>query len=150
MIEKKKNRFISSEKLSIPFVNPQLEKLWTYGLTSLYFYKGWCYHVEVIVRKQNQYIAYVVYPLDLFGEVSVTNIFTSIVANVLGFMAPCVFYVWRICESLPLILKLAKVCLTASKLGEIIWIGTAVPYYDVLFLHSSNSHFLKPTKKLSK
>jgi ribulose-bisphosphate carboxylase large chain len=32
-----------------------------------------------IVGKENQYIAYVAYPLDLFEEGSVTNMFTSIV-----------------------------------------------------------------------
>ncbi|KAL1341622.1 hypothetical protein AAHE18_09G100400 [Arachis hypogaea] len=46
--------------------------VWTDGLTSL---------------DQNQYIAYVAYPLDLFEEGSVTNMFTSIVGNVFGLKA---------------------------------------------------------------
>ena len=37
--------------------------------------------------EENQYIAYVAYPLDLFEEGSVTNLFTSIVGNVFGFKA---------------------------------------------------------------
>ena len=37
--------------------------------------------------EDNQYIAYVAYPLDLFEEGSVTNILTSIVGNVFGFKA---------------------------------------------------------------
>ena len=35
----------------------------------------------------HQYIAYVAYPIDLFEEGSVTNLFTSIVGNVFGFKA---------------------------------------------------------------
>ncbi|KAM3744748.1 hypothetical protein ACB098_06G075400 [Castanea mollissima] len=37
--------------------------------------------------QENQFIAYVAYPLDLFEEGSVTNMFTSIVGNVFGFKA---------------------------------------------------------------
>uniref|UniRef100_A0A251VF71 Ribulose bisphosphate carboxylase large chain n=1 Tax=Helianthus annuus TaxID=4232 RepID=A0A251VF71_HELAN len=37
--------------------------------------------------EDNQFIAYVAYPLDLFEEGSVTNMFTSIVGNVFGFKA---------------------------------------------------------------
>ena len=37
--------------------------------------------------EENQFIAYVAYPLDLFEEGSVTNLFTSIVGNVFGFKA---------------------------------------------------------------
>ncbi|CAN6445158.1 unnamed protein product [Victoria cruziana] len=53
--------------------------VWTDGLTSLDRYKGRCYHIEPVAGEENQYIAYVAYPLDLFGEGSVTNMFTSIV-----------------------------------------------------------------------
>ncbi|KAL5580662.1 hypothetical protein UlMin_013104 [Ulmus minor] len=56
--------------------------VWTDGLTSLDRYKGRCYHIEPVVGEKNQYIAYVAYPLDLFEEGSVTNMFTSIVGNV--------------------------------------------------------------------
>ncbi|KAL4619812.1 hypothetical protein ACB092_06G107500, partial [Castanea dentata] len=50
-------------------------------------YKGRCYHIEPVAGEKNQFIAYVAYPLDLFEEGSVTNMFTSIVGNVFGFNA---------------------------------------------------------------
>ncbi|KAJ4742144.1 Ribulose bisphosphate carboxylase large chain [Rhynchospora pubera] len=53
--------------------------VWTDGLTSLDRYKGRCYHIEPVAGEEDQYIAYVAYPLDLFEEGSVTNMFTSIV-----------------------------------------------------------------------
>ncbi|KAL8234911.1 hypothetical protein R6Q59_021011 [Mikania micrantha] len=93
--------------------------VWTDGLTSLDRYKGRCYGIEPVPGEDNQYIAYVAYPLDLFEEGSVTNMFTSIVGNVFGFSKPCVLYVWKICESLLRMLKLSKVRLTVSKLREI-------------------------------
>ncbi|CAN6454789.1 unnamed protein product [Victoria cruziana] len=43
--------------------------VWTNGLTSLDHYKGRCYHIEPIAREENQYIAYVAYPLDLLKKV---------------------------------------------------------------------------------
>ncbi|KAK9663462.1 hypothetical protein RND81_O281900 [Saponaria officinalis] len=61
--------------------------VWTDGLTSLDRYKGRCYHIEPVAGEENQYICYVAYPLDLFEEGSVTNMFTSIVGNVFGFKA---------------------------------------------------------------
>ncbi|CAN6440742.1 unnamed protein product [Victoria cruziana] len=61
--------------------------VWTDGLTSLDRYKGRCYHIEPVAGEENQYIAYVAYPLDVFEEGSVTNMFTSIVGNVFGFKA---------------------------------------------------------------
>ncbi|KAL5067326.1 hypothetical protein RYX36_018213 [Vicia faba] len=39
---------------------------------------GRCYEIEPVPRVDNQFIAYVAYPLDLFEEGSVTNMFTSI------------------------------------------------------------------------
>ncbi|KAK4414754.1 Ribulose bisphosphate carboxylase large chain [Sesamum alatum] len=60
--------------------------VWIYGL-SLDRYKGRCYHIESVLGETNQYICYVGYPLDLFEEGSVTNMFTSIVGNVFGFKA---------------------------------------------------------------
>ena len=92
--------------------------VWTDGLTSLDRYKGRCYHIEPVAGEESQFIAYVAYPLDLFEEGSVTNMFTSIVGNVFGFR-PCARYVWRICESLLLTLKLSKAHRMASKLREI-------------------------------
>eukprot|EP01018_Ginkgo_biloba_P024374 Gb_37464 [translate_table: standard] len=61
--------------------------VWTDGLTSLDRYKGRCYDIEPVPGEENQFIAYVAYPLDLFEEGSVTNLFTSIVGNVFGFKA---------------------------------------------------------------
>ncbi|CAN6472613.1 unnamed protein product [Victoria cruziana] len=58
--------------------------MWTDGLTSLDRYKGRCYHIKPIAGEENQYIAYVAYPLDLFEEGSITNMFTSFVDNVFG------------------------------------------------------------------
>jgi ribulose 1,5-bisphosphate carboxylase large subunit-like protein len=61
--------------------------VWTDGLTSLDRYKGRCYDIEPVAGEDNQYIVYVAYPIDLFEEGSVTNLFTSIVGNVFGFKA---------------------------------------------------------------
>ncbi|THG10007.1 hypothetical protein TEA_024123 [Camellia sinensis var. sinensis] len=61
--------------------------VWTDGLTSLDRYKGRCYHIKPVAGEESQFIAYVAYPLDLFEEGSVTNMFTSIVGNVFGFKA---------------------------------------------------------------
>ena len=61
--------------------------VWTDGLTQLDRYKGRCYDIEPVPGEDNQFIAYVAYPLDLFEEGSVTNLFTSIVGNVFGFKA---------------------------------------------------------------
>jgi len=61
--------------------------VWTDGLTSLDRYKGRCYDIEPVAGEDNQYICYIAYPIDLFEEGSVTNLFTSIVGNVFGFKA---------------------------------------------------------------
>jgi ribulose-bisphosphate carboxylase large chain len=61
--------------------------VWTDGLTSLDRYKGRCYDIEPVPGEDNQYIAYIAYPVDLFEEGSMTNLFTSIVGNVFGFKA---------------------------------------------------------------
>jgi ribulose-bisphosphate carboxylase large chain len=61
--------------------------VWTDGLTNLDRYKGRCYDIEPVAGEDNQYIVYVAYPIDLFEEGSVTNLFTSIVGNVFGFKA---------------------------------------------------------------
>ncbi|TYI19821.1 hypothetical protein ES332_A07G191800v1 [Gossypium tomentosum] len=53
--------------------------MWTDGLTSLDRYEGRCYDIEPVPGEEDQYICYVAYPLDLFEEGSVTNMFTSIV-----------------------------------------------------------------------
>ena len=61
--------------------------VWTDGLTSLDRYKGRCYDIEPIPGEENSFFAYVAYPIDLFEEGSVTNLFTSVVGNVFGFKA---------------------------------------------------------------
>jgi ribulose-bisphosphate carboxylase large chain len=61
--------------------------VWTDGLTSLDRYKGRCFDIEPVAGEDNQYICYIAYPIDLFEEGSVTNLFTSIVGNVFGFKA---------------------------------------------------------------
>jgi len=61
--------------------------VWTDGLTNLDRYKGRCFDIEAVAGEENQYICYVAYPIDLFEEGSVTNLFTSIVGNVFGFKA---------------------------------------------------------------
>ncbi|KAK4338971.1 hypothetical protein RND71_040433 [Anisodus tanguticus] len=61
--------------------------IWMDGLTSLDRYKGRCYCIECVVGEKDQYIAYVAYPLYLFEEGYVTNMFTSIVGNAFGFKA---------------------------------------------------------------
>ncbi|TYH45954.1 hypothetical protein ES332_D11G301900v1 [Gossypium tomentosum] len=61
--------------------------VWADGLTSLDRYKGRCYHIEPVPREEDQYICYVAYPLDIFEEGFVTNMFTSIVGNLFGFKA---------------------------------------------------------------
>jgi ribulose-bisphosphate carboxylase large chain len=61
--------------------------VWTDGLTNLDRYKGRCYDIEPVAGEENQYIAYIAYPVDLFEEGSVTNLLTSIVGNVFGFKA---------------------------------------------------------------
>jgi len=61
--------------------------VWTDGLTQLDKYKGRCYDLEPVPGEENQYIAYIAYPIDLFEEGSVTNLLTSIVGNVFGFKA---------------------------------------------------------------
>ncbi|KAM0932004.1 putative ribulose-bisphosphate carboxylase [Dioscorea sansibarensis] len=92
--------------------------VWTDGLTSLDRYKGRCYHIENVVGEEDQYIAYVAYPLDLFEEGSVTNMFTSIVGNVFGFKALRALRLedLRIPTSYS---KLSKAHRMASKLKEI-------------------------------
>ncbi|KAE9584786.1 putative ribulose-bisphosphate carboxylase [Lupinus albus] len=61
--------------------------VWTDGLTCLDRYNGRCSHIEPVVGEENHFIAYVAYPVDLFDNGSVTNMFTSIVGNVFGFKA---------------------------------------------------------------
>lgn len=61
--------------------------VWSDLLTNLDRYNARCYHIEPVPGEENQYLAYVAYPLDLFEEGSVTNMMSSIVGNVFGFKA---------------------------------------------------------------
>ncbi|VAH75250.1 unnamed protein product [Triticum turgidum subsp. durum] len=89
--------------------------IWTDGLTSLDRYKGRCYHIEPVAGEDSQWICYVAYPLDLFEEGSVTNMFTSIVGNIFGFKA---LRALRL-EDLRIPPTLSKARLMVSKLKEI-------------------------------
>ena len=89
--------------------------VWTDGLTSLDRYKGRCYDLEPVPGEENQYIAYVAYPLDLFEEGSVTNLFTSIVGNVFGFKALTCFTFRRSSYSSSIYAKLSKDLLMVFK-----------------------------------
>ena len=61
--------------------------VWSDLLTDLDRYNARCYQIEPVPGEENQYIAYVAYPLDLFEEGSVANMMSSIVGNVFGFKA---------------------------------------------------------------
>jgi ribulose-bisphosphate carboxylase large chain len=61
--------------------------VWTDLLTDLDHYKGRAYHIEDVPGDDTCFYAYVAYPLDLFEEGSVVNVFTSLVGNVFGFKA---------------------------------------------------------------
>nr|KJB33509.1 hypothetical protein B456_006G014400 [Gossypium raimondii] len=73
--------------VAVEFSTGTWTTMWIDGLTSLDRYKGRCYHFEPVPGEKDQYICYVSYPLDLFEEGSVSNMFTSIVGNVFGFKA---------------------------------------------------------------
>ncbi|KAH0977486.1 hypothetical protein GBA52_027205 [Prunus armeniaca] len=81
---------------------------------------GRCYHIEPVAGEESQFIAYVAYPLDLFEEGSVTNMFTSIVGNVFGFKALRALRLEDLrIHSTTFMLKLSKAALMGSKLREI-------------------------------
>ena len=64
--------------------------------------------MDSVLGDEAQYIGYVAYPLDLFEEGSVTNILTSIVGNVFGFLVgvsphgllPLLTGNWQLCWAL--------------------------------------------------
>ena len=62
-------------------------EVWTDRLTTLERYKGRAYRLEPVPGREDQFIAYVAYPLDLFEEASVTSMMASITGNVFGFKA---------------------------------------------------------------
>ncbi|HKJ70749.1 MAG TPA: form I ribulose bisphosphate carboxylase large subunit [Gammaproteobacteria bacterium] len=61
--------------------------VWTDLLTDLYYYKGRAYKVEDVPGDDEAFYAFIAYPIDLFEEGSVVNVFTSLVGNVFGFKA---------------------------------------------------------------
>jgi ribulose-bisphosphate carboxylase large chain len=61
--------------------------VWTDLLTDLDHYKGRAYRVEDVPGDPTCFYAFVAYPIDLFEEGSVVNVFTSLVGNVFGFKA---------------------------------------------------------------
>ena len=61
--------------------------VWTDLLTDLDYYKGRCYRIEDVPGDDTCFYAFVAYPIDLFEEGSVVNVFTSLVGNVFGFKA---------------------------------------------------------------
>jgi ribulose-bisphosphate carboxylase large chain len=62
-------------------------QVWTDRLTTLSRYQARAYHLEAVPGRDDQYFAYVAYPLDLFEEGSVTSMMASIAGNVFGFKA---------------------------------------------------------------
>ena len=61
--------------------------VWTDLLTDLAHYKGRAYRIEDVPGDSSCFYAFVAYPIDLFEEGSVVNVFTSLVGNVFGFKA---------------------------------------------------------------
>jgi len=61
--------------------------VWTDLLTDLDYYKGRAYKVEDVPGDEEAFYAFIAYPIDLFEEGSVVNLFTSLVGNVFGFKA---------------------------------------------------------------
>jgi ribulose-bisphosphate carboxylase large chain len=61
--------------------------VWTDQLTPYEYYRARCYHIEDIPGREDQFMAYVAYGLDLFEEGSIANLTSSIIGNVFGFKA---------------------------------------------------------------
>lgn len=61
--------------------------VWTDLLTDLDYYKGRAYSIEDVPGDSTCFYAFIAYPIDLFEEASVVNVFTSLVGNVFGFKA---------------------------------------------------------------
>ena len=61
--------------------------VWTDLLTDLDHYKGRAYAIEDVPGDDTCFYAFIAYPIDLFEEGSVVNVFTSLVGNVFGFKA---------------------------------------------------------------
>jgi ribulose-bisphosphate carboxylase large chain len=61
--------------------------VWTDLLTDLDYYKGRAYAIEDVPGDDEAFYAFVAYPMGLFEEGSIVNVFTSLVGNVFGFKA---------------------------------------------------------------
>ncbi|MBK1725803.1 form I ribulose bisphosphate carboxylase large subunit [Halorhodospira neutriphila] len=61
--------------------------VWTDLLTDLDYYKGRAYKIEDVPGDDEAFYAFIAYPIDLFEEGSIVNVFTSLVGNVFGFKA---------------------------------------------------------------
>jgi ribulose-bisphosphate carboxylase large chain len=61
--------------------------VWTDLLTDMDYYKGRAYRIEDVPGDDTCFYAFIAYPIDLFEEGSVVNVFTSLVGNVFGFKA---------------------------------------------------------------
>ncbi|RME00383.1 MAG: ribulose-bisphosphate carboxylase large subunit [Calditrichaeota bacterium] len=61
--------------------------VWSDLLTDQARYAGRTYNIEAIPGREDQFMAYIAYPLDLFEEGSLPNLMSSIVGNVFGFKA---------------------------------------------------------------
>ena len=61
--------------------------VWTDLLTDMDYYKGRAYRIEDVPGDDAAFFAFIAYPIDLFEEGSVVNVFTSLVGNVFGFKA---------------------------------------------------------------
>ncbi len=61
--------------------------VWTDLLTDMEYYRGRAYRIEDVPGDDEAFYAFIAYPLDLFEEGSVVNVFTSLVGNVFGFKA---------------------------------------------------------------
>ncbi len=61
--------------------------VWTDLLTDMDYYKGRAYAIEDVPGDDSCFYAFIAYPIDLFEESSVVNVFTSLVGNVFGFKA---------------------------------------------------------------
>jgi ribulose-bisphosphate carboxylase large chain len=61
--------------------------VWTDRLTAYEHYQAKCYRVDPVPGRDNEYIAYIAYDIDLFEEGSIPNLTSSIIGNVFGFKA---------------------------------------------------------------
>ncbi len=61
--------------------------VWTDRLTAYDHYQAKCYRVDKVPGRENEYIAYIAYDIDLFEEGSIANLTSSIIGNVFGFKA---------------------------------------------------------------